>query len=202
MWICYNGTWQDCYGNRVETFPIQDNRSDREVPLPVAEAAYVEYATLYGSQQPLARLGERGGFGASEIAILLHGRVQRLIAEVDRLKNSTLRRSMDSEQLSTKLDNNYDIADIMMRAGRLAELNKPLARIDVDATDTDILLGWLTATLPAKTQLPDRSPIKLMLVADGSEVDCVAGAAEETPQCYWEQTSTKDMGDIWMKCEE
>lgn len=76
--MCYNGTWQDRGGRPVETFPIQDNSRDREVPLEVAEEAYKEYKARYGSSQSLKRLGERGGFGSSEIAILLYQRCRRL----------------------------------------------------------------------------------------------------------------------------
>lgn len=36
-----------------------------------AEKAYAAYAAKHGTQQSLARLGERGGFGYREIAALL-----------------------------------------------------------------------------------------------------------------------------------
>ncbi len=46
----------------------------------IAEEAYKEYAAQYGTSQSLARLNERGGFGAAEIAILLFERIQRIQA--------------------------------------------------------------------------------------------------------------------------
>ena len=44
----------------------------------------------------------------------------------------------------------------MMQYGHLSELNDRLREIDVDATDTDLLLAWLTAILPVRYQLPAR----------------------------------------------
>jgi hypothetical protein len=46
----------------------------------VAAEAYKEYAAQYGTGQSLARLNERGGFGWSELAILLYERIKRLEA--------------------------------------------------------------------------------------------------------------------------
>lgn len=47
------------------------------MPLVVAEEAHKEYAAQ-GYSQSLARLNERGGFGAAELAILLYQRIKRL----------------------------------------------------------------------------------------------------------------------------
>jgi hypothetical protein len=77
MFLCVNGVWQKD-GKPIAIFPVQAIRSDRSVPREVAEEAYKEYAEQYGSSQTLDRLGERGGFGASEIAILLFERIKRL----------------------------------------------------------------------------------------------------------------------------
>lgn len=77
----YNGHWSED-GKPVNTFPIQDNRADREVPIPVAEEAYKEYAAQYGTQQSLKCLADRGGFGSSEIAILLYERCKRLESQI------------------------------------------------------------------------------------------------------------------------
>lgn len=65
-----NGQWN------VESFPIQTQT--KTVPLVVAEEAYKEYAEQHGTEQSLTRLGERGGFGAAELAILLFDRIKRL----------------------------------------------------------------------------------------------------------------------------
>ena len=75
--MSYNGEWQ-VDGKPVETFPVQDTRGQSRVPVVVAEEAYKAYTARYGSRQTLKRLGERGGFGAAEIAILLFQRCQRL----------------------------------------------------------------------------------------------------------------------------
>ena len=73
----YNGVWTDG-ASEIETFQIQENSRDREVPHVVAEEAYKEYKARYGGSQTLERLGERGGFGSSELAILLYQRIKRL----------------------------------------------------------------------------------------------------------------------------
>ncbi len=73
-----SGVWHDGAGNKLPTACIQTSSYDREVPLVIAEEAYKEYAARYGTSQSLDRLCERGGFGASELAILLFWRVRRL----------------------------------------------------------------------------------------------------------------------------
>jgi hypothetical protein len=75
---CVNGVWQDGGGRELPTFPIQKDLGKSKVPLCVAEEAYKEYSARYGKSQSLERLGERGGFGVSEIAILLYDRCKRL----------------------------------------------------------------------------------------------------------------------------
>jgi hypothetical protein len=74
----HNGVWKNGADHKLPTFPVQDNRIDRDVPLAVAEEAYKEYSAQFGASQSLARLGERGGFGSSELAILLFERIKRL----------------------------------------------------------------------------------------------------------------------------
>ncbi len=62
-------------------FPIQGehihgfraNREAGHVPWAVAKAAYDVYSRLYGKDQSLERLAERGGFGWSELVWLLRG---------------------------------------------------------------------------------------------------------------------------------
>ena len=72
---CFNGKWN------VPTLPIQKiqpHTGGGQIPKVVAEEAYKEYAAQYGTSQSLARLCERGGFGAEELAILLYERIKRL----------------------------------------------------------------------------------------------------------------------------
>ena len=71
-----NGEWK-ANDKPVDVVPLQVNRMDCTIPKLVAEEAYKEYAARYGSSQSLDRLSERGGFGASEIAILLFQRIKR-----------------------------------------------------------------------------------------------------------------------------
>lgn len=77
---CNNGTWTD--GSKpVKTAPIQPTRSYNggdQIPYPVAEEAYKEYAAQYGTSQTLERLNERGGFAWAELAHLLYERCLRL----------------------------------------------------------------------------------------------------------------------------
>lgn len=60
-----------------ETFPIQVEIQGRlrlpatQIPWWLAEIAYKHYVELYGSQQSLERLAERGGFGRDELLTLL-----------------------------------------------------------------------------------------------------------------------------------
>jgi len=72
-----NGVWNAGDPKKpIPTAPIQNHCT--EVPLVVAEEAYKEYAVQFGSSQSLKRLNERGGFAASELAILLYERIKRL----------------------------------------------------------------------------------------------------------------------------
>lgn len=54
----------------ARTFPIQHGEP---IPWTAAEKAYQTYAKLYGRQQSLERLAERGGFGLKEWACLYLG---------------------------------------------------------------------------------------------------------------------------------
>lgn len=56
----------------------------------------------------------------------------------------------------SELDGIYDAVDRLMAAGRLMELDSILAGIRIDVTPTDLLIGYLTATLPVKGTLPAR----------------------------------------------
>lgn len=56
-----------------------------------------------------------------------------------------------------ELDHIYDLVDTLMKTGQFSALDKLLNRVDVESASADILLGYLTATLPAKRSLPSRS---------------------------------------------
>lgn len=56
-------------------FPIQEVGM---IPWSVAERAYVTYSALYGTEQSLQRLAERGGFALGELGFLLRGYEQRI----------------------------------------------------------------------------------------------------------------------------
>ena len=68
--------------NDMRQFPIQGgmrgekpfgNCDVSKVPWWLAEIAYAHYASLFGTQQSLERLAERGGFGREEFVLLLRG---------------------------------------------------------------------------------------------------------------------------------
>jgi len=80
--MCVNGQWRD-YNKKCQTFPLQPTK---DLPRVVAEEAYKEYSTCFGTQQSLDRIGERSGFGAAEIAILLFHRIERLQQELHTTK--------------------------------------------------------------------------------------------------------------------
>lgn len=72
-----NGVWKDGNDVDLKTAPIQ-TYSEEDVPWDVSAEAWKEYAAQgYGSQSH-ERLCERGGFSASELAILLYERIKRL----------------------------------------------------------------------------------------------------------------------------
>ena len=54
------------------------------------------------------------------------------------------------------LDLLYDSVDEMLRSGKYSEIDSLLRDTIVDECSTDILLGLLTATLPARSKLPYR----------------------------------------------
>jgi len=58
--------------------------------------------------------------------------------------------------MERKLDWIYDWVDGLMRDGRFGELDRMLDTIIVDDHQVDELLGYLTATLPAKGKLTAR----------------------------------------------
>lgn len=74
----FTGQWTDGAGRPVKVAPIQVTQSARSIPLEVAAEAWKEYAAQGHGRQSLERLCERGGFGASEMAILLYERIKRI----------------------------------------------------------------------------------------------------------------------------
>ena len=67
---CINGKWN------CPTAPLSIGTG--RVPLEVAQEAYKEYAAQFGTSQSFERLNERGGFGDTELSILLFHRIKRL----------------------------------------------------------------------------------------------------------------------------
>lgn len=58
--------------------------------------------------------------------------------------------------IASDLDAIYDKIDGMMHAGKIKEIDQILAAVSMDSTSTDLLLGYLTITLPVKSSLPSR----------------------------------------------
>jgi hypothetical protein len=76
-----NGVWKDGAGNLLPVAPLQGFvylGRPVGIPMEIAEEAYKEYAAQYGTSQSLARLNERGGFDAAELASLLFDRIKRI----------------------------------------------------------------------------------------------------------------------------
>ncbi len=76
--------------NPTERVPVQvspelehliKGRKNPTIERRYAEAAYIEYAARYGTQQSFDRIHERGGFGIEEIMMLLCWRIERLEAK-------------------------------------------------------------------------------------------------------------------------
>lgn len=59
-------------------------------------------------------------------------------------------------QLTTLLDNLYEHIDFLMRTEQFSVLDFRMKCVDIKTEYTEVLLGWLTATLPAKSKLPFR----------------------------------------------
>jgi hypothetical protein len=72
------------------------------------------------------------------------------------------------------LDEIYRDADRLMHAGEFGRLNELLARVNVSQLSADLTLGILTATLPAKRRLPERTRIFRdfeLHLHEGGEID-------------------------------
>ena len=61
-----------------------------------------------------------------------------------------------SGTIDETLDQLYDLIDEKFTAGHFEEVNRFLNNVRVKDIHTDILMGILTATLPAKNKLPAR----------------------------------------------
>jgi hypothetical protein len=66
------------------------------------------------------------------------------------------RRLDAQQQTDAALDLIYDSVDELLRSNRFSELDAIIARVAADDCSTDVLLGLLTATLPARSKLPSR----------------------------------------------
>lgn len=72
---------EDCKPFNIQGHTDASRTVDREIirypnctiPWWLAEIAYKQYSKLYGTQQSLERLHERGGFGREELMSLLRG---------------------------------------------------------------------------------------------------------------------------------
>lgn len=60
-------------------------------------------------------------------------------------------------QLDAALDLVYDQIDEKLSSGSLDQMDRLLANVDPESLSTDLLLGLLTATLPARSRLPARN---------------------------------------------
>lgn len=77
--VCIKGgQWKTKDSAPVESLPIQTRDCPNSLPRPIVEVAYKEYAAQHDTQQSLERLAERGGFGTTEIIILLYEHIERL----------------------------------------------------------------------------------------------------------------------------
>ena len=85
--------------------------------------------------------------------------LQILLTRARHLENFVERavRLDKSGKTDAALDLIYDNVDSLLSNGKYEELDLMLKNVDADLLPTDILLGLLTATLPAKTKLPSRS---------------------------------------------
>ena len=58
--------------------------------------------------------------------------------------------------IDSALDVLYDRVDDLLKAQQFTVLDDLLRQVDVDSISVDVLLGLLTATLPARSKLPAR----------------------------------------------
>lgn len=60
-------------------------------------------------------------------------------------------------QIDAALDLIYDSFDALFRQGAMLEADRQLAALDPSSLSADLLIGVLTATLPARSRLPSRA---------------------------------------------
>jgi hypothetical protein len=71
---------------------------------------------------------------------------------------------------SEALDRIYDWVDDLLLAGKFEEVNKKLGSLHLARLAPVLLVGWLTASLPAKSKLPNRQRIYEYLKRQGIDV--------------------------------
>lgn len=64
-------------------------------------------------------------------------------------------------QTDAALDLLYEAIDERLRHGRFTDLDELLAKVSVETLSIDMILGLLTATLPATSQLPARNRLRV-----------------------------------------
>lgn len=66
---------------------------------------------------------------------------------------------MTSSTIDDELDTLFHTVDELFRQGQFDACNDLLQTIDVEHTDLFLLIGWLSATLPAADKLPNRDDL-------------------------------------------
>jgi hypothetical protein len=105
---------------------------------------------------------ERLGNGGAELSIdelFERWRLENLSAEEGRRGENFVdraRRLDATGRTDLALDLLYDAIDQLLRESKFDELNAILCGLPIAECSLDLLLGFLTATLPARTKLPSR----------------------------------------------
>jgi hypothetical protein len=55
-----------------------------------------------------------------------------------------------------ELDEIYERIDSLMKEGKFNEIDRELQRMDINSTDINIILAYLTTTLPVRSKLSNR----------------------------------------------
>ncbi len=85
-----------------------------------------------------------------------------------------------TKSIDSELDKVYDNIDALLSSSNFEQCNSLLRGLNVNETGTDLLLGYLTATFPAKSRLPYRDTFyqnveKVMLERKESEPGLLTG---------------------------
>ena len=59
-------------------------------------------------------------------------------------------------QIDAAIDEVHQVVDIMMRAGAIEDLNVVFSKLLLEDVQPDLALAFLTATLPVRSQIPNR----------------------------------------------